>query len=898
MNGIFTRKITPRALILYVTLVLLALLGSNFVLDFNFGVQFFLCSAFLLIIARVHGVLWATLATITVSLVNYFVLDSQITTLWMNLEIVIIGLIVSQKKHALIIWDSLFWLIIAAPITGLLFFYQTGAFGTEGYLQVVMLVLNGIINALVAELIISYSPLSASRDQVKRLTVSQIFLHICMPVVIIPALIFLYLNSTEVRQNDEQKTALKLEAKTQQIMTQYRTAGNSASAVDQEKLVDLFNQIQTDSAIHFAAYDKDGGLLVSKGANFFSPTLTLLNQSTTKLNPFSDEAIETQSMAETQLFRWLPPKENYTYTTQLWQDGYYLLQTKSSPEMGFDLVAATSLTSSQTPILNSLLLQLSIILASCLVTILLAVIGAASVMGAVYELTRITTDLPARLKRFRMVRWPETIVFEVKSLIVNVHTMADRIAEMFQDMKEMNETLLENREDLENSEKKLLKLAYYDSLTHLPNRHFFMEQIETILNESIQKKRPCALVYVGIDQLKSINSYLGHDMGDLLLVEVGKRLITLAEEEETTQDICARIGGDIFGVLLKEVDKQGAILQAERMAQEITAPYLIGDQVIYVTASFGVALYPEHSRNRHQLWKHAELAMYAAKSEGGNGVKIYDAIMDRQLVEQTTIESYLREAFEQNELELAYQPVVNEKGDVIATEVFICYHEMNQNGQMVQRNLTLSQLKGQLHQVIQWVIIEACEQQQRWIAAELPHVTMKISVSMHQLINSQFVQTLLTIFEETPHQAQYLVTEIVDMASGKETRQVVTVLKQLTQLGMRIVIGNAGDGFTAIRQFRGLPIQALCLDESFVHGLPQDQVNVAFVKAMCQWGHSLRMPIAARGIKNESEFMFLQRLGCHQFQGEWISSPLNATIFIEKFNKLALDEVASSEERK
>ena len=453
---------------------------------------------------------------------------------------------------------------------------------------------------------------------------------------------------------------------------------------------------------------------------------------------------------------------------------------------------------------------------------------------------------------------------------------------------EINAHLLERsiRYALERNQAKeqILHIAYYDSLTNLPNRVLFQDRLKQVIELSHRHKRTSALLFLDLDNFKRINDSLGHRIGDILLNEVSKRLTRCirrsdsisrmhTEESEIT---VARLGGDEFTILLTEIsDFAGAARVAQRILGSLVQPFLLDDHEVFITASIGVAVYPDDGENAEVLLKNADTAMYYSKSQGKNNYQFYRRSMNATAFEKLTLENDLRKALDRKELILYYQPQIElNTGNIFGMEALLRWKHPDIGIISPGEFIPLAEETGLIVSIGEWVLSEACRQSQSWKDAGFPQLSMSVNMSSQQFTQRGLMTTITQALNSSGLDPHYLILEITESIIMQKTRNILTTLQKLHLMGIRISMDDFGTGYSSLSYLKRFPIHAIKIDRSFIKEVNTNQDDAAISRAIIAMARSLNLKVVAEGVESEHQLAFLCEENCNYVQGFLISRPL------------------------
>ena len=428
------------------------------------------------------------------------------------------------------------------------------------------------------------------------------------------------------------------------------------------------------------------------------------------------------------------------------------------------------------------------------------------------------------------------------------------------------------------------RLVHYDALTELPNRRLLQDRLAQALATTTRHELFGAILFLDLDNFKTVNDTRGHDIGDQLLVEVTQRLLQGVRESDTV----ARLGGDEFVVLLEELgrdaDEAAALAKqiGEKLGAAISQPILINGHEVHCTASIGVGLF--HLRETvEELLKHGDLAMYHAKTAGRNTLRFFDPEMQARLDERSALESELRKAVQQHQLRLYYQPQVDDAGRIIGAETLLRWLHP-QHGLIAPGDfIPLAEETGLILPIGHWVLATACAQLKAWsTSAHTRELMLAVNVSARQFKQADFVDQVKAVLEAggaNPARLKIELTESLVLDNVEDTIEKMCLLKTL---GVSFSLDDFGTGHSSLAYLTRLPLDQLKIDRSFVLNLPDDINDGIIVKTIITMGRSLVLDVIAEGVETEGQREFLQLHGCHAFQGYLYAKPLP----LEEFEEL------------
>ena len=447
------------------------------------------------------------------------------------------------------------------------------------------------------------------------------------------------------------------------------------------------------------------------------------------------------------------------------------------------------------------------------------------------------------------------------------------------------------------SEAQIFDLAYFDGLTALPNRQLFSNSLERTIDKAARENENFAILFIDLDRFKRINDTLGHSVGDELLKSVAERLgecirsttDTLERTGICTQDYVdlARLGGDEFIIMLYGVKTEGDVSSvASRITSVLTPPFNCGGHQFVVTPSIGVAVYPQDGKSGEELLMNADSAMYRAKAAGRNNFKFYSETMRTRSLHRLDTENALREALENGEFELHYQPKVDTTTwAVIGAEALLRWKHPKHGDIPPAEFIPVAEETGLIVPIGQWVLAETCRQLQEWAGSDLGKLGVSINISSHQFHAEGLVDDVLGAIASAGVDAKLIELEITESLLLQDIDNTVDALNKLKDAGITISIDDFGTGYSSLNYLNQLPIDTLKIDQSFVKDLHHDTDAAAICAAILAMSDKLGLNVVAEGVELEEQLDFLRRHGCHQIQGFLYSPALPPALFEELLRK-------------
>ena len=468
------------------------------------------------------------------------------------------------------------------------------------------------------------------------------------------------------------------------------------------------------------------------------------------------------------------------------------------------------------------------------------------------------------------------------------HLLSMKVEERTAQLSKRNKELNQAVKQVTQTKNRLRQLAYYDSLTSLPNRQLFTEQLELLLRMARREKRIVALLFLDLDNFKRINDSLGHTAGDILLKEVAARLSgcvrntdLLAKYADSEGKIgVSRLGGDEFTVVLNNIDKpETAGVIADRLLTSLQAPMMIEGHELVITPSIGIAMAPHDAETVEDLLKLADAAMYHAKSSGRNAYRFYESSMKSSGVGRLKLESELRKAVERQELVLYYQPQVNSMtGEIIGAEALVRWNHPEHGLVPPARFIPLAEEMGLIVELGAWTMVEACRQSKAFQDEGLLLPKVAVNVSSLQF-NPAFTNLVQKVLEDSGLEPKLLELELTEGVIMSNARASIDALHDLKQLGVSISVDDFGTGYSSLSYLSKFPLDELKIDRSFVIEFDRSARCASPVSAIIAMGKSLNLQLVAEGVDTVEQFRFLRDHEVDVIQGYLFSKPVPAAEF-------------------
>ncbi len=458
----------------------------------------------------------------------------------------------------------------------------------------------------------------------------------------------------------------------------------------------------------------------------------------------------------------------------------------------------------------------------------------------------------------------------IRTLMISTTPLADNVAGT-------SLVVLYDITERKAAEEAINNLAFYDPLTGLPNRRLLLDRLKQAMAASTRSERHGALLFIDLDNFKTLNDTRGHDIGDLLLQQVGQRLASCVRECDTV----ARLGGDEFVVMLQDLseDSACAATQAETVGEKILATlnqtYQLGDHEYHNTPSIGVTLFTDRLGSIDELLKRADLAMYQAKAAGRNAMRFYDPQMQAAVTSRAELEAGLRGALMDKQFLVFYQAQVDGNGHLTGSEALVRWQHPQRGMVSPAEFIPLAEETRLILPLGHWVLQTACTQLALWGARpELAQLTVAVNVSAHQFHHAGFVDQVVTVLKDTGANPHRLKLELTESLLVSNVDEVVEKMLALRAVGVGFSLDDFGTGYSSLSYLKRLPLDQLKIDQSFVRDVLVDPSDASIARTIIALAQNLGLGAIAEGVETETQREFLAQSGCHAYQGYLFSKPL------------------------
>ncbi|WP_134703601.1 EAL domain-containing protein [Ammoniphilus sp. YIM 78166] len=627
--------------------------------------------------------------------------------------------------------------------------------------------------------------------------------------------------------------ALSLDSVRNQILQKVTKPGYTVTIIDSKKQVIMTNE----------------------------PHLRPLDSYEASLKKLEENRLWTQKRIQI----WQPSETKLPPMLQ-WEKSFYWKHSPMDTPQSWSIIVKGSVSPYQTEVYELYIKIFSICLLILVLTQPLSFLLSRRIVSPIEHLSQITGNLSLETHGPpEGVSWPKTSIKEIQVLVDNFQFMSKKI---------------------QQSKQHLEYLAHHDELTGLSNRYHFKEQFQQF--SAKRQDALIAILFIDLDRFKFINDAIGHDFGDLLLQQMADRM----KQECGEQGIIARYGGDEFLVMIPNITYiQEVDAMSKRLLEQIQKPFHLRSHEFVVTGSMGISVYPHDGLDIKTLIKHADTAMYAAKEHGKNQYQFFNSNMNDSIMYKLELETELRKAIEDQQLELHYQPqFAIQTGEISGIEALLRWNHPTMGVISPAEFIPLAEETGLIIPIGDWVLREACTQRKKWQLARFPSLRMAVNVSMKQFLHEDFIPNLRRLILETEMDPSKLKLEITESIAMKHPDYVIEKLTELKRLGIKLAIDDFGTGYSSLNYLKEFPVDYLKIDRTFIQDIVTGSAQTSIVQSIIQVAHSLNLSIIAEGVETDQQLEFLKKNHCNEAQGYLLSKPLRSED-IEKYYFQLLDDL-------
>jgi diguanylate cyclase (GGDEF)-like protein len=856
----------------YLIMILLAaggLVATLMPIPMLLGLDVSFAGLFLLLMLRLFGMKASLAAAIAMAIAGFWHADHSPLAFLSVLEVAFLSVCLRVNRTNLLLCDLKFWLLVGSPILLLTYYGVHDGLHMDALLIVCKAFMNGALNALIADLAWTYLPwsfLMHARRMKSSIPLQQAMFHLAVTAAIIPFLLFMatggFFQLAVIDGKASQRAeelAYNMRVKLSGLSEHEVRSLNLQAKEETAKLDEEFARMAASDDIVLALLDTERRVVAS-------------NRPELAGHPWTITPGSSLYLLQNGLYMRFDGERRQWFESDRWKTSSYIYASGAGNLQEHELRIEVPFSSFFEEVKTMYLTYYASFVAVVFLAAILSNAAASSVTRGLKRLAALTADLPERLRGRETVVWPVSGVEEVGSLIGNFMRMANDLSRKFEESDLLHASLTQQTSKLLESETKLHKLAYNDALTGLPNRLHFTDYLNGLVTSDEGLSGKHGVLFMDIDRFKQVNDTLGHAAGDDLLRVFAERLMSCKDDA-----VVCRLGGDEFVIVMPHSDRPRMHAMAERVIRLFAEPIRLREQEFYVNSSIGISVYPDDGESPEELVMHADTAMYAAKEAGGCRFEFFSSRLYEPIAERLQLETRLHRAIEFDEFELFYQPkIATDDGRLAGVEALIRWRQPEGGYMPPDRFIPLAEATGLIHALGEWVLREACKQNQAWQEAGYPPIVMAVNVSARQFENPKLVELVSEVLSDSGMGAEWLEIEITESSLQKDQSTVIYMLNRLQEQGVRIAIDDFGTGYSSLSQLKNLPLCAIKIDRVFIRSIDTDSGNAAIVRAITELAHSMGLTVVAEGVETESELACVRLLACDELQGYYYSPPLSA----------------------
>lgn len=818
-------------------------------LEISFGIVLDFSTIALMLILLIFGIEKALIIT-TISTVGYIIFFKGEYLEFINiLNIATLGMLCKKKwKLNIIISEFIFWIIATIPVIYSIFLLSgVNELKNYHYFPLLFLIINGIFSAFLAEIINVYLIKGRSYKENLLIPYKEIILHIVTLAILIPFLINIFTNLDnsydEICSNTESSSEEiyyylleELEGWNEKSITNFKLSGVIETAL----IKDLINK---------TARYKPYNIHITNSSNKIILDIKNYNKEITRYKEYKFDLVRDN------LYKVLPINKDNKYFNSSWADGYFLYVDELG-DLGLTLMVEVPIDIYSHRIISEYLRQFKFLLFFTLFIAIVTTILNRIIFNNLYKLSTETKNLPEKLKRNISIIWPKSNITEINTLTNNIENMSFKLRENF---VKLNKT-----------QEKLYELAYYDTLTKLPNRVFFKKYFEELIYLNGTNKK-ITIIFVDLNRFKIINDTWGHHIGDMLLIEVAKRFKTIKSDNCNV----FRLGGDEFVFVANvkenyEIDEIG-----KKIISTFKDNFKINDLIINTKCSLGASIYPDDGEDIDTIIKFADIAMYNSKENGGNYLQFFNEKIREVVIEKIAIEEGINKALKKNQFILYYQPKFSGRDEEITSlEALIRWENSSLGIVPPNKFIPIAEESDLIMEIDKWVLLNACRENKALQEQGYKKIPVSVNISAKHFAHRELLEVVKNALNKSNLEAKYLKIEITESVLIKNLAMVSEIIMELKKIGIQVSIDDFGKGYSSINQLMSLPINEVKIDRDFIKNINKDIKKKNVVKLIIELAHSLNLNVVAEGIEVLDEKEYLKKINCDELQGYLFSRPI------------------------
>lgn len=835
---------------LLIILIILAVFFKVNKIEIFFGLEIDFSGVFLIIMLLAFGLKKALLSTIIISLGYIIFFDGEYIQFIDILNILTLGVLLKSRcKVNVIVGEFIFWLVFSVPIIySIQLFSGINELNEYYYFTVLCIIVNGIFNTFLAEVIYIYFIKVKVFKAKIMVRYKVIILHIVTLSILIPFVVNVFTdlgdsyqeicNMSEESSNEIYHYILdELEMWSEKSITNLQLSGVIEIGLLEESIM---------KSSRYKPYN-----VHIKGRN--DRVILDIKNYEKEIRVYED--YESTRITEN-LDKLEPISNNHRYFNNSWTDAY-LSYSRKLDDLGLTVMIEIPTEIYNDRMIKEYLKQFKFLMLFTLFIAIISMLLNRTIFNSLSRLSIGTKNLPEKLIHNVSINWPSSNISEINLLTNNIENMSFILRENF---IELNET-----------KDKLYELAYYDSLTALPNRLYFKKYLEELVDGRLPDNKICVM-FMDLNRFKIINDTWGHYIGDSLLSEVSNRLKYLQSDKCNI----FRLGGDEFVVVLDVNNDEDIQTVGQAIIDMFKVSFKINDLVVNSACSLGASIYPDDGEDIDTIIKYADIAMYSSKENGGNYLQLFNQDIKRKVVEKIAIEDGINEALLNNQFKLFYQPKYSGVDNKVKSmEALIRWTSSTLGVMPPDRFITIAEESELILKIDEWVILEACRENKKIQNEGYEKIPISVNISAKHFANTEILDIVKLALKKSDLEPQYLKIEITEGVLIKNVEMVSDIIRKLKYLGIQVSIDDFGKGYSSINQLMTLPINEVKIDRDFIKGIGNDIKKKNVVRLIVELAHSLNLNVVAEGIETNEEREYLESIGCDELQGYLFSKPIN-----------------------
>ncbi|MGL4762305.1 MAG: putative bifunctional diguanylate cyclase/phosphodiesterase [Sarcina sp.] len=833
----------------FIILFILAILTDIYKIELIFGISFSLASVFFILILLIIGRKKAIISVFIIGTFSIVFLGGKYIFFIHIAEILAIDVLKKKYENlSVILVAIIFWGLIGIPILGITYLIASNKMFNEYYLfDMIFIVINCLFNVYVAEIIYIYVIKKCILKEKINITFRQVILHIIIATILIPFILNIFTDIFKTNEHILQNVYTSANDTFEHISDELELWDNEE--ITNLKLSGIIEEFWLEEVVKSYSKNKPFNISILTQSN-----IKILDVKNHKRSIKNYKEYENIEVYNENLHKLVPRSSSKVIETN-WIEGFFVFK-EDTEKTKLTVIIEIPISIYKDKILKEYgnqfkFLIFFMIFICCIVVVLNKVI-----FSNLTKLAINTENYKSFLYKDSKENWPVTDILEIRYLGDNIKKMINELKQNFKEIK--------------SSEERLYELAYYDTLTKLPNRLLFRKQLDESIGKLTKKEKIC-IVFLDLNRFKVINDSLGHDIGDKLLGEVAARLNELKSENIGI----FRLGGDEFVIVAKiksntEIEKIG-----EDILNKFEKNFILNELILNISCSAGASIYPDDSENINTILQYADIAMYKAKEDERGKIQLFDSKLKEVVLEKLVIEKEIFNALEKEEFRLYYQPKYSPyTQEVMSLEALIRWSNKSLGVVSPGKFISIAEESDLIFKIDKWVIKNACNENKKLQDLGYKKVPVAVNISAKYFATEEMEKIVIEALKSSGLEAKYLIIEITEGVFIENFQVVANIIKNLNEIGVAISIDDFGTGYSSFNQLMKLPINEVKIDRAFVMEIDKEERKASIVRSMIELAHRLQLNVVAEGVENEREKECLKELGCDELQGYLFTRPV------------------------